>query len=214
MKVDAEAATWAARLRADDCSVQDERAFRDWLDADPTHILAFENANAIWRDLDALSVKSPIKIPHAGPVLERRWLLAGLGSMIVASGTIAMLGAAQAKTYKTDIGEQKRVTLSDGSEVFLDSDTKLIVNFDDQLRLIDLLYGRANFQVVLDAKRPFEVKAARAVTVAGYSIFNIQRDGDKLGLVLLRGHATFERADGRGTSIVNAGERADQRRGH
>lgn len=209
-KKEAEAATWAARLRADDCSVQDERAFRDWLSVDPARIAAFENINAVWSDLDALSTKFPIKERRLRPAVERRWLLAGIGSLIVASGTIAMLGAAQAKTYKTEVGEQKRVTLSDGTEVFLDSDTKLIVSFDDELRLIDLPYGRANFRVVLDSKRPFEIKAPRTVTVAGRSIFNIQRDGGEIDLVVLAGHASIDGAvngSGKSVSIVNAGER-------
>ena len=37
-----EAAIWLARLRADDRSTEDERAFRAWLMADPRHAAAFE----------------------------------------------------------------------------------------------------------------------------------------------------------------------------
>ena len=35
-----EAALWVARLRGGDCTLQDERAFRTWLTADPAHATA------------------------------------------------------------------------------------------------------------------------------------------------------------------------------
>ena len=46
--VKAGAATWLARLRADDRTAEDEAAFREWLADDPAHAAAFEAMNGVW----------------------------------------------------------------------------------------------------------------------------------------------------------------------
>jgi transmembrane sensor len=48
-----EASIWLARLRADDRSLEDERAFRAWLMADPRHAAAFEAVNGVWDSVGA-----------------------------------------------------------------------------------------------------------------------------------------------------------------
>ena len=49
----------------------------------------------------------------------------------------------------------------DGTGVFLDTETKLVVDFSDKNRKVDLRYGRANFRVAPDASRAFAVRRRR-----------------------------------------------------
>src|SRR5512141_363368 len=137
-----EAAIWLARLRADDRSLEDERAFRAWLMADPGHAAAFDRVNGVWDSVGALSRDMRNGEVQLESGFSRRALLSGgLGLAVVAGGTFAFVQSAGAEVYKTDVGEQKHITLKDGTGVFLDTDTKLVVDFNDKNRKVNLRYG-------------------------------------------------------------------------
>ncbi len=211
-----EAAIWLARLRADDRSVEDERAFRAWLTADPSHAVAFEAVNGVWDSVGALSRDLRNGEVRLEPGVNRRTLLsAGLGLTVAAGGTFAFLQAAQAKTYQTDVGEQKHVTVKDGTGIFLDTDTKLVVDFNDRIRQVDLRYGRANFRVAPDAKRNFAVEAAQKLVIGTRSTFDVRREGDDISVLLIHGRATVTNAaDAGGGRQLNDGERLRFTSGH
>ena len=64
----AEAAAWLARLRADDKTEADERAFRLWLAEDRLHTAAFEAVTEVWEAAGAPSTEPARHMP----VLTRR----------------------------------------------------------------------------------------------------------------------------------------------
>src|SRR5215469_3003003 len=106
-----EAAIWLARLRADDRSVEDERAFRAWLTADPSHAAAFESVNSVWDSVGALSRDLRSGQVQLESGLNRRALFAGgVGLVVAAGGSLVFMQAAAAQVYQTEIGEQKHVT--------------------------------------------------------------------------------------------------------
>jgi transmembrane sensor len=190
-----EAAIWLARLRADDRTPEDERAFRAWLMADPRHATAFEAVNGVWDSVGALSrdLRSG-KVPAEPRVSRRALLSGGMGLAVAAGGTFAFVQSAAAEVYKTDVGEQKHVTLRDGTGIFLDTDTKLTVDFTDAARKVDLRYGRANFRVAPDAKRSFAVEAGRKLVIGTRSTFDVRRYGDDISVLLIHGRATVKSA--------------------
>ncbi len=63
------------------------------------------------------------------PQLSRRLLLAGVGGLAISGGSAAFLKGASARVYQTDIGEQMHVALDDGSQLFLDAQTRVSVAF-------------------------------------------------------------------------------------
>ena len=190
-----EAADWLARLRADDRSLEDERAFRSWLMADPCHAAAFEAVNCVWDSVGALSRDLRNGEVQLESGVSRRILLSGgVGLVVAAGGSFAFLQSAAAEVYQTDVGEQKHITLKDGTGVFLDTETKLVVDFSDKSRKVDLRYGRANFRVASDAKRSFAVKAAQRLVIGTRSTFDVRRDGDNVSVLLIHGLATVKSA--------------------
>lgn len=206
-EVKAEAAAWLARLRADDRTRADERAFQAWLKADPAHAVAFEAVTQAWEAAGALTRADRDWLerdeePARTPLLTRRSALAaGISTLVIAGATFATLSEAYAGVYETDIGEQKHVTLDDGTQVFLDTDTRIKVAFSDRTRLVDLQRGRANFRVAPDAKRIFVVEAAERRIVAARTTFDVRRDGERVSVVLIQGKATVDGA------AVEAGQR-------
>jgi transmembrane sensor len=188
-----EAADWLARLRADDRSLEDERAFRAWLLADPRHAAAFEAANTMWESVGALSRDLRNGQVQLESGFSRRALISGgVGLAVAAGGSFAFLQSAQADVYRTEVGEQKHISLKDGTGVFLDTDTKLVVDFSDKSRKVDLRYGRANFRVAPDARRSFAVEAAQKLVIGTRSTFDVRREGDDISILLIHGHATVK----------------------
>ena len=81
-------------------------------------------------------------------------------------------------SYQTNIGEQSNFLLADGSNVTLNTHSKIIVNFSKEHRNIHLLYGEAQFDVAKDKTRPFTVNTGSKSFTALGTIFNIQKNNE------------------------------------
>ncbi|WP_340676751.1 FecR domain-containing protein [Paraglaciecola sp.] len=79
----------------------------------------------------------------------------------------------------TSVGEQKPITLQDGSVVYLNTDTELKIDFSDERRHILLIKGEAHFDVAHDESRPFVVAAAHNTVTAIGTAFNVQLVNDE-----------------------------------
>jgi transmembrane sensor len=213
--VRAEAAAWLARLHAQDRDRTDEAAFRAWLNANPEHAAAFEAVDRMWSDVGGLNnlsrdCLSDLRGRERQPAhTSRRALMAAVGLLAVSGGSALFWRSASAKIYETDVGEQKHVALDDGSQLFLDARTRIAVSFSDTARMVDMQYGRANFKVVPDLKRPFIVEAAEHKIVATRCNFDVRCEDGQVQVVLIHGEADVKPASApqaRGERLT-AGER-------
>ena len=218
-EVRAEAAAWLARLHADDRDAADEAAFRAWLNASPEHAAAFEAVDRMWSGVGGLkNLPADLRGDRGGAFgrerlparTSRRALMAAVGLLAVSGGSALLWRSASAKVYQTDVGEQKHVALDDGSQLFLDARTRIAVSFSDTARVVDMQYGRANFKVVPDVKRPFIVEAAERKIVATRCNFDVRCDEHgQVQVVLIHGEADVKPASApqaRGERLT-AGER-------
>jgi transmembrane sensor len=183
----AEAAAWLVRLHADDRSQTDEDAFRLWLASKSENARAFEAVTTTW-DLSE-GLRPGNSLLHR-PALRRRSVLAGLGTIAIAGAGFAIWQEAYAGVYETRVGEQKHVTLSDGTKAFLDTDTRLRERYTNSLRTVELDRGRVDFQIRPDVHRPFVVDAAGQRILADHTTLDVRRDGNRVSVLLLEGHAT------------------------
>src|ERR1700759_473061 len=197
-EIRAGAAVWRARLHAEARDAADEAASRAWLSANPADAAAFEAVDRVWSDVGGLGIKTvrtdlrrgDARVPVREPALaSRRALLAGVGLLAVTGGSALFWRSASAKVFETDVGEQKHVALDDGSQLFLDARTRISVSFSDTTRLVDMQYGRANFRIVPDSKRPFIVQAAEKKIVATRCNFDVRCEDGKVQVVLIHGEA-------------------------
>jgi len=95
----------------------------------------------------------------------------------------------------TEVGEQRLVTLKDGTHVFLNTATRVAVKYDATARLVELKTGEALFEVAKRPNWPFIVKAGdRQIRALGTS-FVVRRDETQTAVTLVEGTVTVT-ADG------------------
>jgi len=188
-KILEEAAGWSARLHADDRTAKDEADFKAWIAASPDHGIAFEVMD---RGLTALAGMPARSQQPTFPVSRRQLVMASVGGSLALGASFFALGPATAQTYETAIGEQKHVSLADGSKIFLNANTKLTISLSDAERTANLIFGRANFDIAANGKRPFVVNAGDRQIVSRGSRFDVGREGNDVQIVLTRGTAYFQ----------------------
>jgi len=89
--------------------------------------------------------------------------------------------------YLTGKGEQRSVTLADGSRVMLNTATALAIHFDAGTRRVELLAGEAFFDVAKNPQRPFVVTAAGSEVRAVGTAFAVKRQSEQTEVELVEG---------------------------
>ena len=131
--------------------------------------------------LPQLEALKPV-LQDGTPVRRLRTHLTARPIRLVAALLIVCVGAAgtawlelQRGLYSTDIGEQRSITLDDGSTVELNARSQIRVRFTDQARDVDLMAGQALFHVAKDNARPFVVRSGEARVRAVGTEFDVYR---------------------------------------
>jgi transmembrane sensor len=104
-----------------------------------------------------------------------RSLAAAAPFVVALSIALAWWFSLQPDVYATEIGEQRAVTLADGSVIRLNARSKLAVKFSEGRRAVELLEGQALFQVAKDARRPFTVTSHDTRVQAVGTEFDVRR---------------------------------------
>jgi transmembrane sensor len=191
-KIDEEAALWAIRLADGPLSKETRRELDAWLSNGPRHHGALIRARAVWLDLDRFAVLaagartgSPVQSPRFG---RRHFLAAGLAaSVLAATGGGWLAWRARGETFASDVGEQREVKLTDGSQMVLNTASKANVSFDESKREVHLLEGEVLFEVAKDRTRPFVVHAGDTTVTAIGTAFVVRRDGARVDVTVTEG---------------------------
>ena len=209
------AADWFVRLQSTEVSLEETLAWQAWLGEDPANAAAFARIEEISQALR--DVPPPAALPAAllardrydasvaisawKPRRARRRLRTTLG--IAASFALFALAfsfwktpAAATNAFETEVGENRSVTLADGSVVSLGGDTRIEVALSENVRAIELTKGEALFKVAKDAARPFKVRAGDATIVAVGTEFNVERDSDRAIVSVTEGRVVVNPVSG------------------
>lgn len=186
-EVDDKAAAWAVRLEARDLDDAERRAFEAWCAAHPRHRGALLRAQAGLRLMDQARVVKDV-LPAAGkPRARPRRAFALAGGLAAAALAAVVVLLTSPGELRTQVGEQRRVALQDGSVALINTDSRLAVSFDDSRRRISLKRGEAWFKVAKDTGRPFVVDAGQVHVRATGTAFSVRRDPDGVRVVVTEG---------------------------
>lgn len=200
-----EALAWRLKLDEDHAANGAERivyspAYQSWLD-DALNRAAMDEVSASWGVLDEHAAAPEVMalrrdaLTRARRRAQRRWApsarwlpAAAAALALIAVGSTAYFMSAPSNVYATAVGERRTVTLDDGSQLLLDSDTRVHVRYSRDARALGLEQGRARFDVERDPSRPFTVTAGGETVIATGTSFNVERLDDKVLVTLLEGH--------------------------
>lgn len=195
-----EANTWLLRMHSGLMSTEERREFEAWRARSPVHQEQFRDAERFWDALDGLAgqvtrEKHDTAYNHSNrlPLLYRVWQrsdwqpIAATFLIIVTTMLLWPTITFWLSDYRTAPGEQKSVLLTDGSTVFLNTQSALSVKLSDQRRVLTLAQGEALFLVAHDSERPFEVMVDEWVVRAVGTTFNIDRHSDIITVTVIEG---------------------------
>ncbi|WP_454692187.1 FecR domain-containing protein [Achromobacter aloeverae] len=214
-----EAADWFAALRSPGGTERDRQKLQAWLDQREEHRVA-------WRYVEEISQRFA---PLHGDVADqaamgalkavrkrqrhRRQVIAGIG----AAGLVSMLGwqawrqgslqrwtLAHLADHRTRVGEVRALTLSDGTQVWLNTDSAINVRYSAAVRDVELVTGEILVQTAHDATRPFIVGAGMARMTALGTRFTVRYATDSTYLAVFDGRVALDIGGRR--QIINTGE--------
>ncbi len=193
----AEAALWVTRLHGPHRDSTLESGFRRWLADDPRHAAAFELATDAWQRSGNLAMSQPMRSGHLAPRFPRLTFASAVlaSTAITCVVVLAALHFLRDGTFATGPGEQRILTLSDGTQVTMNANSRMLVQFDSQLRRVVLAEGEASFDVTKHQVRPFAVVIGDRKVVALGTSFMVRRDepgGSAFTVTLLEGSVAIE----------------------
>jgi len=109
--------------------------------------------------------------------------------------------------FRTGTGEQRRIQLSDGSTVILNTASSLSVDFSEKQRVIRLHGGEAYFKVAADAARPFEVVASGGRVRALGTAFDVKQWQGNMAVTVYEHSVRIAFADGETVESLPEGQR-------
>jgi len=223
--IQTQASEWLAKLDAEQPSKTDLAGFKQWVNADPAHRNAFEELVEFWDDMNILTqavlprevLLSEGKLT-AGPngaglseaELTQESIAARLArqpfaysraafataliaiAAVLISVTMQLSGPA---IYTTAIGEQRTIQLADQSTVQLNTNSRLEVDYSENLRRLTLIQGEAHFDVAHNPGRPFEVYAAKGLVRAIGTAFTVHIRKIDVEVIVTEGAVEVDRAE-------------------
>lgn len=194
-----EASAWFARLRADDAGAGDRERFDRWLAASPRHSATWREVQDLFAALEepARSIRARKSTHEADataptPAPRRRVGYAQAAAFAVLAFILVALWPADwienlRSDFHTAAGLQQSITLADGSQLLLNTDTAVTVDMTAEERRVQLLRGEAFFEVEHAPERPFWVEAGDTrVRVTG-TAFSVGRTDDRVTVTVAEG---------------------------
>ncbi len=216
------ALAWLSLLH-DRPSTGDQLTFSRWLRADPAHAEAYAQAQVIWElsespartlaDEDAPALQGYLQAmaaPRRLPIL--RWS----GALALAACLLLMISLGtgwQAQRWLDDLradhvsapGEIRTVILADQSQVTLDADSAIAVDFSHGQRRVKLIRGAAFFSVTHTGD-PFVVAAEQGEARVLGTQFEVRRQLHGAQVTVLSGRVAVTADEHGQQQILTAGQ--------
>jgi len=194
---------WLIRLDSPNTTEQDETDFFTWLHASPENQQAYIRAEKMWGSLESLSSAphtesvSDAHHPTSGevhafePRQTRRTVLTGfalaasflLATIFIGSNFLTPNEA----SFSTVVGQQKNLTLSDGSKVVLNTNSQLEFVERGNLRLAKLAKGEAFFSVTHRNNQPFIIETPNGIVRVLGTRFSVKAESGETLVTVLEG---------------------------
>jgi transmembrane sensor len=208
-----DASEWVQRLNE-----SNEQALADqwmqWCGADAGNLAAFEQMQRVWNAFPEARATSLHAPPLASRLKQRRRPIALAASVVLLVGIAGWfsLRYSDDRVIETAVGEQRRITLADGSRLDLAPDSLVSAHFTLARRHVRLVRGQAFFAVAHSVVRPFIVHANNLTVTAVGTEFDVRIGPSSTAVIVSEGRVTVASAEEEGsgasrsdTEMVRAG---------
>lgn len=201
-----QARDWLLRLASGTMGGPDMQAFEQWLLL-PGHRHAFEQQRVLWRSLGARPQTSVV-LQRPVRRTQRRWSAAVAVLMLFCAVMSAPELALRLRAdHRADVAI-RHVSLPDGSTAVLDAGAAIAVHYGEATRRIELLRGRAWFEVVPQAGAPFRITVGEGVVEDISTAFVVSREGDRVDTAVEQGRVRVAARPDQGWMYLQAGQAA------
>jgi transmembrane sensor len=208
--VDGRAEAWLARLSSPECTREDRAAFEDWLAESPANVDAYLEVEALHAKAQQLAsddlLRAATRRARRTVASDRPRLLPRLATAAaLAASLVLAIGIYQRPKkpptvpvlrFVTTVGEQRSVTLADGTAMRLDTDSLVSVRFASDERVVQIDRGRVQFKVGTDPQRPFVVKAGPGTVRDIGTTFQVSHVNAEVRVGLIEGAVMVSANDG------------------
>lgn len=146
-----QAAEWYFRLQASSATQTDQLACQAWRDADPSHEYAWQRAVTVSQKLQVLPKGLAYTTLRSNHQTNRRRTIKTLAILMAVSGVSWEASQSESARryfaqYSTGRGEQRKITMHDGTEIHLNTASAINTKFSQHLRLIEVEAGEVLIQ--------------------------------------------------------------------
>ena len=215
-----DATNWYVQLTSGTATEQDRQAWKEWLNTDPANKLAWQQVEEVTNCFMGLNTKTSMAVLNrryvATPVINgRRQFVKNLGLLFAVSSAGWLTYKEKPwyhfmADYSTAKGEVQKFRLDDGSRLVLNTDTKVSIHFDEQIRSVRLLQGEVYVETSQETNpvyRPFIVQTMHGTVTALGTRFSTRIYNNRSCVNVFEDAVEVRPIDGLGDKVVvNAGE--------
>lgn len=197
-----QAIEWAARTG--DPSFDRWEDFTSWLEADPAHaraydeaVLAADDAAALLREFGSANDDSGAPFDadetvQGGRIRRWRWIGGALAAALVLMVTFGLLSPTERELYTMEAkpGSTRMIALAEGSRIDLAGGTRIELDRNDP-RFARLERGQALFSIRHDEDDPFEVRVGNDTLVDAGTVFDVRYLDNSTSVAVSEGAVIF-----------------------
>ncbi|MBN6513543.1 FecR domain-containing protein [Acinetobacter pittii] len=209
------AADWLVLLHSGEMTALQQQQFEQWKAEKKEHQLALQQMEKFSHGLSNLAGNFPSKAlvqsnQKFNLAAKRNMLLSLSGLVIVGLSAYFIPWEKWQSDYHTKVGEIKKVSLKDGSQLIMASDCYVDVNFTQEKRQIKLIDGEIYIETAKDAQhRPFIVETKNGSVEALGTQFTVRQENSEQTKVKVYKHAVaIEPENSSKRQILKQGQRA------
>ncbi len=209
-----EAAEWLVRLDGDSPPTSQElETLGHWLHRSPAHREELERLATLWNRMNVLTDLAMPPGEHLPEAREtriegssvRKWAPrlrpALVGACVIGTFALGLFWLMDAVfedritsangLYATAIGQQSTTALPDDSQILLNTNSQIRVDYGERYREVHLLQGEALFIVAKDSGRPFRVYAGSGRIQAIGTAFSVYVKGADVEVTVTEGRVAL-----------------------
>lgn len=200
--IEEEAADWVVKLDGDIPPSPEELAeLKEWLGRSSVHRNALASMAHFWNNNMLTELSVPLGKKDAAPRKQKQrrflWQMGFAGAMLVIIASVILfspwiLTDKSNGFYVTAVGQQKTVSLSDGSSIQLNTNSQVDVSYSGDYRDIHLLQGEVHFTVARNKSRPFRVYVGNSRVEAVGTAFTVYARGADIDITVTEGKVLLE----------------------